>query len=145
MGSKNYRTDAFTLVELLIAFSIVAILATIAVSQLRSQILKGNDAIRKADLNRIRVAAEEYEKDNNCYPPAALMSCNPGDGLVPYTKKIPCDPTTKASYAYDIPAGSCVTWFRLYATLEYSMDPAITPNIGPGGAYNFVLKSSNAP
>ena len=81
-----------TLVELLIVVSIIILLVLIAIAFFRGQLFKGLDAKRKADINRIKVAIEEYEKDHDCYPPPQIVVCDPGTGLSPYLDKIPCDP-----------------------------------------------------
>ncbi len=144
MGRKN--TNGFTLVELIIVVSIISVLALIALTYFRGQIFKGNDAKRKSDINRIKVAVEEYEKDHNCYPPPQDVVCtNGGTGLKPYLDVIPCDPTTKASYLYDYQNSVCPSWYRIYTNLENKNDPSATPGIGPNSAFNFEQSSSNAP
>lgn len=134
-----------TLTELLIVISIIAFLAILIVAYLRSQVFKGNDARRKADLKRIGVAVEEYEKDKNCYPLPSLLTCNPGKGLLPYLNKIPCDPVTDATYLYDYEDSVCPRWYRIYGKLENEQDPDGILGIGPNSAYNFEYSSPNAP
>ena len=149
MGNKNTR--GFTLVELMIVLTLIAILAVIAIYSFGSQIFKANDAKRKADLNRIKIAAEEYEKDHNCYPPASLMYCNVaplnGTGLQPYLDKIPCDPVTNSSYYYQNDGTSCSSWFRIYTKLDYVADPQAMPWCGgpSNNSFNYYIESSNAP
>jgi general secretion pathway protein G len=146
MGRKNFGGSGLTLVELMVVVSIVAILVLIAIAYFRSQIFKGRDARRKADLNRIQIALEEYEKDHNCYPPPELLNCNPGTGLRPYLDKIPCDPMTGESYVYDFETtSSCPAWYRLFVDLENINDAKITPFTGPGGTYNYYVGSPNSP
>ena len=147
MKFKNSKLSAaFTLVELMIVIVIIAVLATIALISFQTQASKGNDAKRKSDINRIKIAVEEYEKDNNCYPSADLVTCtNGGTGLQPYLDKIPCDPSTNASYYYDNDGSVCPRWYRFYTELQYSKDSQITLNIGPNGIYNFYSGSANAP
>lgn len=143
---KKYFSG-FTLIELLIVVSIIALLALLVISVLVGQIRKGNDAKRKADLDRIKIAVEEYEKDHNCYPPPNLMLCDqplndPGSGLKPYLNKIPCDPITKASYYYDYDDSKvCASWFRVYSFLS---DASGGP-MGPDDAFNYYVSSPNAP
>ena len=139
-----------TLTELLIVVTIIAALAGIAIWYFRGQLLKGNDGKRKGDIKFIQIAVEEYEKDNNCYPLPQYVACNPGDGLQPYLNKVPCDPTTKASYQYDHEDSTCPRWYRIYAVLENENDTDIeslgcTDGCGPGGVYNYYATSSNAP
>jgi len=135
------KKSGMTLVELVIVIAIISALAVIALALYRGQTAKAIDAQRKADLARIQVAVEEYEKDHNCYPPSQLLICNPGTGLQPYLDKIPCDPVTKSSYYYDYDINTCSSWYRVYANLN---DTSGTP-IGPNGAFNYYASSPSAP
>lgn len=139
--------SGFTLTELMVVIGIIAFLGVLIVAYLRSQAFKGNDAKRKADLNRIGIAIEEYEKDNNCYPPPNLVTCeNGGTGLKPYLEKIPCDPVKKVSYAYERDTTTaCSKWYILYADLDNEKDNDYIPKIGPSSAYSFYYASPNAP
>lgn len=151
MGTKNNKfyafiaTSGFTLVELLITLAIVAILAVVAIMYLRGQSFKGNDARRKADMERIKVAVEEYEKDHNCYPPYVICGVHPDQPIYPYLNNVPCDPDTNASYFYDYEGSTCPSWYRFYSKLFFIKDPDVTPGIGPNSAFNYVTGSANAP
>ena len=134
-----------TLTELLIVVAVIAFLAIVAFWAYRTQVFKGFDARRKTDIYQIKVAVEEYEKDNDCYPLPQLVVCNPGTGLRPYLDYIPCDPRSGASYYYDHEDSSCPKWFRLYATLENLKDRDYAGAIGPNGAYGYYSGSPNAP
>jgi len=141
---KKYFSG-FTLIELLIVVSIIAILALLVINTFTGQIRKGNDAKRKADLDRIKVAVEEYEKDQNCYPQEVICTSG-GTGLKPYLNVIPCDPRTHLSYDYEPdPSGVCAAWFRAYAKLENTADKSIIESIGPTGQDNYYVCSPNAP
>lgn len=131
-----------TLVELLVVVSIISILTFIITVYLRTQVFKANDARRKAEIKRIGIAVEEYEKDNNCYPLSNLVICKPGTGLLPYINKIPCDITTNGSYFYEHEESICPRWYRIYAKLENETDTDYQAGIGPGGAFNFVYPTS---
>jgi len=130
---------------MLVVISIIVVLALVIFWFLRNQILKGNDAKRKGDIHEIQVAVEEYEKDNDCYPLPQFVVCNPGDGLKPYLSKIPCDPTTGASYYYEHEGSSCPSWYRIYTNLQNLSDADIVGACGPGYAFNFCAASPNAP
>lgn len=134
-----------TLTEILIVIGIIAFLVVLVMAYFRNQVFKGNDAKRKADIHKIQVAIEEYEKDHNCYPLPQLVICNPGDGLQPYLEKIPCDPVTGASYFYEYENSPCPKWYRIYADLENEHDQSVIPDIGPGSAFNYFVSSPNAP
>lgn len=141
---KNYK--GMTLIEIIIVVSIISFLILAFNVLLRSQIFKANDARRKAELKRIGVAAEEYEKDKNCYPPPALVTCNNGGvGLRPYLDVIPCDSVTKASYYYEDDGTSCSKWYRIYAALQNEKDVDYLVNIGPNAEYSYYYSSPNAP
>ena len=135
------KNKGLTLVELIIVVSIIAVLAIITIAYFRGQIFKGNDAKRKSDINRIGIAVEEYEKDHNCYP--LTVNCSPGTGLQPYLDRIPCDPTTHASYYYEHEDNACPGWFKFYTNLEDLNDTAVTPGIGPNSAFNYLTTSAN--
>ncbi|MFH1970891.1 MAG: prepilin-type N-terminal cleavage/methylation domain-containing protein [Patescibacteria group bacterium] len=145
------KNKGLTLTEVLIVVSIIVILLVLIMAFFRNQLFKGQDARRKGDLNRISIAIEEYEKDNNCYPPEALVeNCNPGIGLRPYLDKIPCDPVTNSYYEIEIEESSCPSWYRIYANLTNEKDLDIeelgcTYGCGPDYAYNFYISSPNAP
>ncbi len=143
---KSQKSKAFTLIEILVVVTIIALLLILGFWAATKQISKSRDARRKADINRIQVAVEEYEKDHNCYPPPNLVVCVPGTGLQPYLKQIPCDPRTGASYLYDYdPSTACSKWYRIYARLENTSDPDYTASIGPDSTYSYVQSSPNAP
>jgi len=139
------KLKGFTLIELLIVISIISLIVLIGFFLARSQYLKGRDARRKADIYKIQEALEEYEKDHDCYPIPSLVVCDPGDGLVPYMTKIPCDIATGDSFAYENDGLSCAKWYRIFISLENLKDSDIIFGIGQGSAYNFYLASPNAP
>ncbi len=147
---RKKRLLGVTLPEMLVVISIIVILALVIIWFLRNQIFKGNDAKRKGDIHKIQVGVEEYEKDNDCYPPIGLLICDPGEGLKPYISKIPCDPVTDDSYVYEVDNPSCASWYRIYANLDNESDPIIEElgcnyGCGPGTSYEYYATSPNAP
>lgn len=136
----------FTLTELMIVVGLISFLAVLITAFLRPQVFKANDAKRKADIKRISIAIEEYEKDNDCYPPASVVSCeNNGIGLIPYLNSIPCDPVSKDSYGYENDGSNCSKWYILYGDLQNEIDSDYLPNIGPQSLYSYYYSSPNAP
>lgn len=144
------RIEGFTLTELMVVMGIIAFLAALIILSFNLQLFKGKDAKKKGDLDRIKIAIEEYEKDKDCYPPAedmVLCGTNSTIAVHPYLSNVPCDPVTGDPYYYepDPDNPSCPRWFRLYSELQNENDPKIITNIGPGNAYNFYVSSDNAP
>lgn len=97
MNKKN----GYTFVELLIVISIVLILAMMMIGILNPAALvnRGSDAQRKKDLNRIKVAFEEYFNDKGYYPNDVLLTnlknknnCDSTTVFAPYLIPWPCDP-----------------------------------------------------
>ena len=122
------RKSAFTLIELLIVVAFLSLMVLVAIFAFKGQLFKGYDARRKSDLNRIKIALEEYEKDHNCYPPY-LPSCKGSDAgiLKSYIPIIPCDSHTKTDYLYyPEPSTSCPKWALIATNLENTGDPIIT-------------------
>lgn len=144
MELKSKKTIAgLTLTELLIVIGIIGVLAVLITAYLRSQIFKANDAKRKAEIKRIGIAVEEYEKDKDCYP--TTVTCTTNTSLRPYLDTIPCDPVSKAPYYYEHDGTSCPKWYRLYASLENEKDVDYEPNIGLDSLYSYYQSSPNAP
>jgi len=67
----------FTLVELLVVISIIALLASIVFASLNSARGKARDARRVADFRQLQTALEFYYDSNNAYPFISGI-CNPG-------------------------------------------------------------------
>lgn len=133
----------FTLPELLIALSIVAVLVVFGLSFLRAGQARARDATRKSDLRKIQLAVEEYEKDNDYYPAQGLVACA-STSLAPYLNTVPCDPLDNSSYAYVTDGTATSDWYGLYASFEDDSNAELTAGIGPGGTYNYYVASANA-
>lgn len=118
---KQRFSPGLSLIETLIVITILAILILMGIMAMQKQITKGRDAERKADLEKIKLALEDYYNDNDCYPVATwLVIC--GASLSPYLKEIPCDPQTGDPYEY-LPVASCAG-YRVLTALENQNDPS---------------------
>jgi prepilin-type N-terminal cleavage/methylation domain-containing protein len=117
----------FSLIELIIVIAILAILLIIGFMLWRSQFDKAKDASRKADLQRLSIAFEDYYNDNNCYPPVNVLDVCGSDELAPYLDSVPCDPITQTPYCYitDDINPECFQSYRLLSSLDYTDDPII--------------------
>jgi len=106
----------FTLVELLIGMTIVAVLTALSLVSYQGARKNARDGERKADLEQVRSALEICRADTGSYPLGALSS---GDdiscGGTTYLT-IPLDPIDSFNYVY---SGTASTYI-LCATLEVS-------------------------
>lgn len=118
----------FTLMEVLIAVTIIAILSVIGIVSYSSINKRSRDAKRKSDLEQVRSALEMYRSDHGVYPGTAegfipLTSLDPGDNtgpLIPlYLPAIPMDPKSTISvpipyYYTPLTSGLGTTTFFYY-------------------------------
>jgi general secretion pathway protein G len=108
------KKAGFSLVELLIAATIIALLAGIGVTSYSALTIQSRNSRRKADLENLRSALELYRADNDYYPEelSTLESEN-------YLTKLMDDPKSGRNYVY-CPTGEDLNFtdYSLYASLE---------------------------
>lgn len=111
---KKIDKKAFTLIELIVVISIIAILLTISVFSFREIRTSGRDFKRVNDITQIRMALEMYRRDTGSYPD----SFNPGESLVNpnnsaivYLNRIPSNPSPRSD-------GSCSSDDYSYESIE---------------------------
>lgn len=100
------NAKGFTLLEVLVSATIIAVLTSIGVVSYSSVNKRSRDVKRKADLEQIRSALEMYRADHGAYPnigsgflnTSGLSTALVTDG---YTPAIPDDPATAGDYYYD--------------------------------------------
>lgn len=134
--SKN---KGFTLVEIMVAFSIVAILAIVSITVINPAglIRKAHDAKRKSDLSRIKTAMEDYYNDKGCFPNEndinnvySLKSTCGSNSFGSWLPKWPCDPKGN-KYILEVETDTngniktCPKWFKVYTNLENKNDSGI--------------------
>jgi general secretion pathway protein G len=99
------QKKGFTLIEILVAVTIIAVLSIIGVASYISVSKRSRDVKRKSDLEQVRSALEMYRADNGFYPSSAggfvtLSALDNGSGSGPlvskYMPSIPVDPQTKS-------------------------------------------------
>jgi general secretion pathway protein G len=88
-ASKASSQSGFTLIELMIVMTIIALLAAIAIPSYIRSITKAKEAVLKEDLHTMRTAIDSYTVDKEKAPQSL-------DDLVQagYLKSIPIDPIT---------------------------------------------------
>ncbi len=130
------KKSGFTLIEILVAVTIVAVLSVIGTVSYNSINKRSRDAKRRSDLEQVRSALELYRSDKASYPGSsasfvALTGLDTGDGngpLVPtYLPSIPADPKNTAaipvSYYYSpLGVGPPYYSYCLCALIENTSD-----------------------
>lgn len=91
------KSKGFTLVELLVAISIIAIISGIGFMSLGAVQRSGRDAQRESDLRTIQSALQQYYADKNFYPVSNLDDLT--TGTKKYLKSVPEDPLEE-DYGY---------------------------------------------
>ncbi len=95
------KNQAFTLIEVLVAATIIAVLTSIGVVSYQRANRHSRNSRRKSDLEQIRSALEMYRADEGEYPDAA--NCTPVGNVIPseYMENVPVDPRNEnISYKY---------------------------------------------
>jgi type IV pilus assembly protein PilA len=78
---KKQLKQGFTLIEILIVAIIIALLAAVGAVTYTSVNRSSRDARRKADLEQMRTAFEQWRSDNSSYPTLLTVDCNSTGGL----------------------------------------------------------------
>jgi general secretion pathway protein G len=83
------RATGYTLIELLVALAILAVLLTIAVPRYFGRVEHGREVVLKENLHQMRDALDKFYTDQQRYPDAL-------DELVSrkYLRRVPIDPVT---------------------------------------------------
>ncbi|PIS09681.1 hypothetical protein COT75_00595 [Candidatus Beckwithbacteria bacterium CG10_big_fil_rev_8_21_14_0_10_34_10] len=101
MKTLNKTKKAFTLIEVLVATTIIAILTAIAVNSYASAQKKSRDGKRKADLETVRSALEMYRVDVGSYPSGVTYAAMINNLITAnYLKTTPADPKP-SEYNYE--------------------------------------------
>ena len=105
LNMTKTRIYAFTLIEILVVATIIALLAAGATISYSSLTKQSRDAKRKADLEQIRSALEMYRSNNNQYISTDTdNNCSSVLGYLfspqKYLESIPNDPKSNLGYYY---------------------------------------------
>lgn len=89
---KRARQLGFTLIELMVVISIIAILLSVAVISYRQSVLHAKESVLKQDLRELRDGIDAYTYDKKKAPQSLDDLVSAG-----YLKSIPKDPITGQS------------------------------------------------
>lgn len=141
--SFQINQGGFTLVELLIAIVIIALLSVIGINSFIASQMKSRDSQRKSDLQQISKSLEMYYNDKGRYPDdngagllqvgganlewnASFYDSTVTNGAI-YMARLPKDPGS-SSYHYVVvpPQGA---GYKLYARLENIRDGGVVKDV----------------
>lgn len=149
------KNEGFSLLELIIAMTILSIITMALWGNFFTSIVKGRDSRRKQDLESIAKALELYYFDKKFYPASVSWGSplvNPDNTNVIYMQQVPQDPSSSYSYCYRTDVNH--TKYQLYAVMENTNDSKVFSqtvdcDASPPGnppqilKYNYGISSSN--
>ncbi|MEK7592271.1 MAG: type II secretion system protein [Patescibacteria group bacterium] len=130
MKQKQSQRSGFTLIEVLVAATIIAVLVAIGMVSYSSVNKRSRDAKRRGDLEQMRSALELYRSEYGYYPAVGsgswtsasdLSTGDPATGLVPsFMPSVPSDPKTSERFSFKATNVSSGTYYGycLSAKLE---------------------------
>ncbi len=123
------KSRGFTLIELMVAFTIIAVLSAIGLVVYSSVLKQGRDSKRQSDLRSIQSAVEQYFADQFYYPSAITFNGGAlSAGGKTYLNTVPVDPLNSNAYSY-VPTSS---GYCIYANLENASPGKPTACTGSG-------------
>lgn len=104
---RSTLPKGFTLIEILVVISILAVLAAIGAIVYQSVLKNSRDQQRLRDLTTIKQALELYRSDNKNYP-TSVADLTPGNNTDKrYLESWPTDPASVKSYQYLVSPSQC--------------------------------------
>jgi general secretion pathway protein G len=130
----------FTLIEILVAATIISVLSVVGVASYTSINKRSRDAKRKSDLEQVRSALEMYRVDKGSYPAGSTtgfrLLTDLDSSLVPdYMPSIPPDPQSPTKAYYYSPLGAGPNY--------YSYCVCANAETGSGDTCNLPVANSN--
>ena len=93
---RNQR-GGFTLIEILIVITVMALLAGIVISTHKNSARKGRETVLRHNLMQMRLTLDQYNNDKGHYPGSLDVLVEEG-----YLREIPMDPLTQSRESWQI-------------------------------------------
>src|SRR5438067_6977907 len=97
VSGKQTGKGGFTLLELMIVITIIAILAAIAVPMYQAIILRSKETVLKNNLHELRTTIDQYTADKKKAPQSLQDLVDGG-----YYREIPVDPITNSRDTWEV-------------------------------------------
>ena len=115
MNVRQEKSKGFTLIELVIVFTLIGILVRLGIPQYKTATQRAREAVLKEDLFQMRKLINQYYTDKMKYPLSIQVLVDEG-----YLRTIPVDPMTR----------SAETWIEVPETLtEEDIFSGVIPGI----------------
>lgn len=142
------KRQGFTLLEVLVSATIIAVLTAIGVVSYGSVNKRSRDAKRKSDVEQVRQALEMYRADNSYYPSTGTGGwtnvSNLSSSLVSggYMPGLPTDPKSTQVYRYMATSQIGANYYGYcVSALVESENPADTCTPNTGNNHNYGVKN----
>ncbi len=141
---NDYLRKGFTLFELLVSISIIAILTALAIVSYSSAQKKARDSRRIQDISSISKAAEQYYAQANYLYPTSISDWTPPSGTA-VLNMTPVDPKNINEYVYiytPLPDIGTRTGFCVCARMETDGSGNSDTDCAYGGTKNYYCASN---
>lgn len=121
---QNTKNKAFTLVELLVVITILAIISVVAYQNFGWAVDKAVSGRKISDVATIETSLQQYKADNNYYPPTDIIDST--DNKWGYDSTKTATPSNTLEVVYDGQAIASLTsadwWWKVYWLNDWTTD-----------------------